>query len=386
MYKDIDVADNNWFALSEKYFLFESIMLADDERFMLHALALAERGRGSVEPNPMVGALVVSEAGTIVGEGWHERFGGPHAEIHALQHAGEAARGGTLFVSLEPCCHFGKTPPCTDAVLRAGLRRVVVAMPDPFPKVAGGGIAILRDAGLRVDIGIHDSLARRLNAPYLMLTQYGRPWFIAKWAMTLDGKIATKTGDSQWISGAASRAIVHEWRGQVDAILVGRGTVHADDPLLTARPAGPRTAARIVLSASGMLPADCQLVRTARDVPVIVFTQSQAMANLRSWSDAGAEIVPLNAIDPHTIAQELGRRHMTNVFIEGGAGVLGSFHDAGLLDELRVFIAPVLVGGTAAPSPIAGAGIARLTDGTRWDDVEFCSVNPDLLMRCRRLL
>ena len=361
-------------------------MLADDERFMLHALALAERGRGAVEPNPMVGAIVVSETGHIVGEGWHERFGEPHAEIHALQHAGDAACGGTLYVSLEPCCHFGKTPPCTDAVLRAGLRRVVVAMADPFPKVAGGGIAILLKAGLQVELGICETLARRLNAPYLMLTQQARPWFIAKWAMTLDGKIATKTGDSQWISGIASRELVHEWRGQVDAILVGRGTVHADDPMLTARPPGPRTATRIVLSASGMLPADCQLVRTARDVPVIIFTRPEAVANLRSWSDAGAEIVPLDSLDALTIARELGNRRMTNVFIEGGAGVLGSFHDAGLLDELRVFIAPVLVGGTAAPGPIAGAGIARLADATRWDDVEFRSVEPDMLMRCRRLL
>ena len=203
----------------------------------------------------MVGAVVLSADGRLVGEGYHERYGGPHAEAIALAAAGEAARGGTLYVTLEPCCHHGKTPPCTDAVLRSGVRRVVAAMGDPFPQVAGGGLKLLRDAGLDVAVGVCEAEARRLNAPYLKLLRTGKPWVIAKWAMTLDGKIATRTGDSKWISGEESRRRVHELRGRVDAVIVGRGTVEADDPLLTARPPGPRTATRVVLSASGRVAA-----------------------------------------------------------------------------------------------------------------------------------
>src|SRR5436309_2908852 len=235
---------------------------------MHRALELAERGRGFVEPNPLVGAVLVRD-GQVVGEGWHQRYGQAHAEVNALSAAGEAARGATLYVTLEPCCHHGKTPPCTDAVLKAGVARVVVAMADPFPKVSGGGLAILRAAGVEVHVGLCEPEARELNAPYLKLLRTGRPWVHAKWAMTLDGKIATRTGDSKWISGEESRRRVHELRGRMDAILVGRGTVVADDPLLTARPAGPRVAARVVVSASGELPERCQLRATAREVPVI---------------------------------------------------------------------------------------------------------------------
>src|SRR5207253_7885382 len=210
------------------------------------ALELAERGRGYVEPNPLVGAVVVHD-GRIIGEGWHQRYGEAHAEVNALTAAGDAARGATLYVTLEPCCHHGKTPPCTDAVLRAGVQRVVAAMLDPFPQVSGKGADLLRAAGVTVDVGLCEAEARRLNAPYLKLLATGLPYVTAKWAMTLDGKIATRTGDSKWISNEASRRRVHELRGRMDAIIVGIGTALADDPLLTARPTGPRTPARIVL-------------------------------------------------------------------------------------------------------------------------------------------
>src|SRR5919197_3355884 len=215
-------------------------MSASDLDWMSRALELAERGRGFVEPNPLVGAVVVRD-GRVVGEGWHRRYGEAHAEVNALAAAGEAARGATLYVTLEPCCHHGKTPPCTDAVLRAGVRRVVAAMADPFPQVAGQGVAQLRAAGVEVEVGVCEREARELNAPYLTLLAEGRPYVHAKWAMSLDGKIATRGGDSRWISGPASREVVHRLRGRVDAILVGAGTVRADDPLLTARPLGPRT-------------------------------------------------------------------------------------------------------------------------------------------------
>src|SRR5437764_12544149 len=218
-------------------------MTETDGQWMRRALELAERGRGYVEPNPLVGAVVVRD-GRLVGAGWHQRYGQAHAEVNALAAAGEAARGATLYVTLEPCCHVGKTPPCTDAVIRAGVARVVAAMSDPFPQVAGRGAELLRQAGLAVEVGPCEAEARRLNAPYLKLLARGRPYVHAKWAMTLDGKIATRSGDSKWISNRASRQVVHDLRGRVDGIVVGAGTALADDPQLTARPPGPRTAVR----------------------------------------------------------------------------------------------------------------------------------------------
>ncbi|MFO0852360.1 MAG: bifunctional diaminohydroxyphosphoribosylaminopyrimidine deaminase/5-amino-6-(5-phosphoribosylamino)uracil reductase RibD [Gemmataceae bacterium] len=361
--------------------------MADDERWMRHALALAARGQGAVEPNPMVGAVVLDAAGNLVGEGYHQRFGGPHAEVFALAAAGEQARGGTLVVTLEPCCHHGKTPPCTDAVLASGVRRVVAAMADPFPKVAGGGLAILRSAGLDVTVGVCEAEARRLNAPYLKLLGTGRPWVIAKWAMTLDGRIATRTGDSKWISGEASRQRVHKLRGRVDAVIVGRGTVVADDPLLTARPPGPRTAARVVLTASGELPEGCQLRTTAREVPVIVFTAAGSEAKLAGWAADGAEVVPLpagdNVLSADAVLAELGRRRMTNVLVEGGAGAHGAFLDARAVDEVWAFVSPVLVGGTAAPGPVGGRGVGRLADALRGADVTVEQVGGDVLVKAR---
>src|SRR5215210_4216404 len=230
-----------------------------DADYMTRALELAGRGRGWVEPNPLVGAVVVRDA-AVVGEGWHEKFGQAHAEVNALRQAGELARGATLYVTLEPCCHFGKTPPCTEAVIGAGVRRVVSAMLDPFPQVAGQGASRLREAGIVVEVGVGDAAARQLNAPYLKRLRTGRPWVHAKWAMTLDGKIATRTGQSKWITGEAARARVHELRGRMDAIIVGKGTLLADDPLLTARPPGPRAATRVVLAGTAKgLPGSCRL-------------------------------------------------------------------------------------------------------------------------------
>lgn len=343
----------------------------DLERWMRHALALAAKGRGFVEPNPLVGAVVLDSAGRLAGEGWHQKFGGPHAEVFALAAAGERARGGTLVVTLEPCRHHGKTPPCTDAVLKAGIARVVVAMTDPFPKVAGGGIAILRAAGVEVHVGLCEAEAVALNAPYLKLIRTGRPWVHAKWAMTLDGKIATHTGDSKWISGEESRRKVHELRGCVDAIIVGRGTVVADDPLLTARPAGVRVASRVVISGSGDLPERCQLRATARDVPVIVYTANAH--KFAGWAADGAEVVAFgdNAMSLDAVLADLGRRRFTNVLVEGGAGLLGSLLDAGAADEFHVFVAPKIAGGAGAPSPVGGVGVARMADALALERVTF---------------
>ncbi len=364
-------------------------MFATDVDWMQQALELAERGRGAVEPNPLVGAVIVRQ-GQVVGEGWHQRYGQAHAEVNALAQAGELARGATLYVTLEPCCHHGKTPPCTDAVLRAGIGRVVAAMADPFPAVSGQGAEILRAAGLIVELGLCEAEARRLNAPYLKLLATGRPYVHAKWAMTLDGKIATRQGDSKWISSEASRRRVHELRGRMDAILVGSGTALADDPQLTARPdfgaagkpAGvPRTATRIVLDSRCRLPTGSILVRTAREIPTLIVTASDVAADRRRALEAlGCEVVPLlegRASIPALLA-ELGRRRMTNVLVEGGSSVLGSFLDAGAIDEAHVFIAPRLAGGAGALTPIGGHGVGTIRQALRLETLQVELIEGDV--------
>ncbi len=349
---------------------------------MRRALAEAERGRGAVEPNPMVGAVVVRD-GKAVGVGHHAFFGGPHAEVNALREAGEAARGATLYVTLEPCCHQGKTPPCTDGVIAAGIGRVVVAMADPFPKVDGGGIALLKKAGIAVDLGIDTAKARRLNAPYLKRLETALPFVTAKWAMTLDGKIATASGQSAWISGPRSRALVHELRGRVDAILVGIGTALADDPMLTARPPGPRTPARVVLDSAGRLPLTGKLARSAREVPVwLAVTEKAPIDRVEKLEELGCEILKVSA-DQHgnvsilPLLKELGRRGLTNLLVEGGSQVLGAFLDARQIDAVDVFIAPIIAGGRHAFAPIAGLGVASMNEAFRLVEPEISMIDGD---------
>ncbi len=336
---------------------------ATAQALMRRALDLAVRGQGRVEPNPAVGAVVVDDAGQILGEGWHQAYGGPHAEVHALAAAGPATRGATLFVTLEPCCHFGKTPPCSQAVIAAGIRRVFVAMRDPAPHVDGGGLRELRSAGIEVEVGLLEHEAKRLVAPFVQLMTQGRPWFHAKWAMSLDGKIASHTGHSQWITNDASRAIVHRLRGRMDAVLVGIGTALADDPLLTPRPAGLRVATRIVIDSNARLPVESQLARTVSQAPVLVITTPHAPKDRCDLlRQAGVEILVIEADAAghpslEAVASELGRRRLTNVLVEGGSGMLGAFFDAGLIDEVHAFIAPKLVGGATALTPLSGRGL-----------------------------
>ena len=356
-------------------------MSVDDRLWMRRALAEAERGRGRVEPNPMVGAVVVRD-GRPVGVGHHARFGGPHAEVEALAAAGDAARGATLYVTLEPCCHVGKTPPCTDAVLAAGIARVVAAIRDPFPEVAGGGLARLRAAGLSVEDGAEAEAARRLNAPYLKRLATGLPYVTAKWAMTLDGKTATASGDSRWISGPRSRALVHELRGRMDAILVGIGTALADDPELTARPPGPRRAARVVLDGAGRLPEASRLARTAREVPVWVAVNDRAPDDRReALARLGCDLLAFPGSGPVPIVPllgELGRRGVTNLLVEGGGRVLGAFLDAGQVDAVEVYIAPIVEGGEPLFTPARGTGRQRMADALRLDRQEVSQVDGDL--------
>lgn len=361
-----------------------------DLQFMRRALELARRGEGFVEPNPMVGCVVARD-GRLITEGWHRYFGGPHAERDAIANAGSQAdlAGATWYVTLEPCCHTGKTPPCTEAVIASKPRRVVVAMRDPFPLVNGAGIAQLSAAGIEVVVGACGLEARQLCAPFLKRLRNGRPWVIAKWAMTLDGKIATRTGDSRWISSAESRRRVHALRGRVDGVVVGAGTAIADDPRLTARPAGQRVATRIVLDRLCKLPLDSQLVRTCREVPVKMFVGLDAeLIKVNDLIAAGVDVVHCNSNHHASMVGELldhcGKMGMTNLLVEGGGGVLGAFHDAGEIDEVHAYIAPKLVGGEAAITPIAGLGVATIQLGSCWEVQQLEIIEQDVLVVMRK--
>jgi diaminohydroxyphosphoribosylaminopyrimidine deaminase/5-amino-6-(5-phosphoribosylamino)uracil reductase len=360
-----------------------------DAFFMARALELAAKGQGFVEPNPMVGCVIVRD-GAVVGEGWHRKFGGPHAEIEALRIAGVSARGATVYLTLEPCCHYGKTPPCTEALISAGISRVVCAQMDPYEAVSGHGIEALTKAGIEVEIGLMEAEARKLNAPYLKLVTSGRPWIIAKWAMTLDGKIATRSGDSRWISGEQSRAIVHQLRGRVDGIMVGHGTAKQDDPMLTARPPGARVATRIVVDSKASLSLESQLAKTAREVPVLISAGANASPeNVARLEAAGCEIVicrerqASNRVAIGAVLDELGRRRITNVLVEGGGELLGSLFDAGAIDEVHVFIAPILIGGGNARMAVAGTGLEGIGSALRVPKFEISHVGDDLYLRGR---
>jgi diaminohydroxyphosphoribosylaminopyrimidine deaminase/5-amino-6-(5-phosphoribosylamino)uracil reductase len=364
--------------------------IPDDASFMLRALDLARRGQGYVEPNPIVGCVIVSD-GQVVGEGWHQQFGGAHAEIEALTKAGDRARGATMYVTLEPCCHQGKTPPCTDAIIAAGIARVVVAMRDPFPQVGGGGLKRLAGAGIEVELGLHEAEAQQLNAPYLKLITTGRPWIIAKWAMTLDGKIATRSGYSKWISGEAARRVGHQLRSRVDGIVIGRKTAQLDDPLLTARlenESPARVATRIVLDSMAGLPSFSQLVRTAPQYPTLIAAGPEASEkDLRRLTAAGCEVLPFAAPSRYErliqLLDELGRRRMTNVLVEGGGNLLGSLFDASQIDEVHIFIAPKLFGGVRARSPIRGAGIEQVADALTLEGKQIQMLDDDIYVSGR---
>lgn len=331
---------------------------------MAEALALAGRGRGLVEPNPMVGAVLV-RGGRVVGAGWHRRYGGPHAEIEALRRAGTKARGADLYVTLEPCAHHGKTPPCAAAVVRAGIRRVAAAMRDPHPLVSGRGLAALSRAGIRVETGLLEGEARRLNAAFLSLVLRGRPLVTAKWAMSLDGKIATASGDSKWITSPEARREARRMRGFADAVLVGAGTVAADDPRLM--PEDPRRMpVRVVADSRGRTGLASRLVRSARQSPVMVVVTDRAPVRARrALRAAGCEVWEAPSsdgrVDLRALLRELGRRRMSNLFVEGGGRLLGALFDARLVDRAAVFVAPRVLGGAEALTPVEGVGVRRVS-------------------------
>jgi diaminohydroxyphosphoribosylaminopyrimidine deaminase/5-amino-6-(5-phosphoribosylamino)uracil reductase len=315
------------------------------------AVDLARSGQGAVEPNPMVGCVLVRD-GQIIGQGFHRKFGGPHAEIEALRSLGSStAEGATAYVSLEPCCHHGKTPPCTDALIQAQVSRVVVAMSDPFPQVAGRGLDLLREAGIAVTTGVLEVEATALNAPYTKLLRTGKPWVIAKWAMTIDGRIATTNGQSQWISNEDSRREVHRLRSRVDAIAVGMGTVRSDDPRLTARLESheplSRLATRVVFCRHELPAIHTQLVATANEAPLLLVLGSQfSPSDANTLKSRGAEVLHTTSDDPLRMVAEslefLGARRMTNILVEGGSRLMASFLEADQIDECQVFMSPIL--------------------------------------------
>lgn len=377
-------------------------IFVNDEAAMRYALEQARRGIGHVEPNPAVGAVIVDEQGELVSSGFHQKFGGPHAEVEALRQADRSVQGMTVYVTLEPCSHFGKTPPCADALVAAGVGRVVVATVDPAPHVAGTGISRLREYGIRVDVGICQAEADVLIAPFRKLFTQGLPFVHAKWAMTLDGKIASRTGSSKWITNATSRARVHQLRGRMDAMISGIGTVLADDPLLTVRPPGARTPTRVILDSTARLPLDSQLVASAAEAPVLLFTLSSSSTEridlLRErgvevftvppCEDSGLVDHPEQAsppgIDLKVVLQELGERKMTNVLIEAGGRLLGAFWDENLIDEVHCFIAPRLIGGATALSPLSGLGIESMEQSVSLTDQQVELLDGDIYV-CGRL-
>lgn len=377
--------------------------LSRDERYMSRALELAAEGIGRVEPNPAVGAVVVRDA-LVVGEGFHVCFGGPHAETIALQQAGPLARGADLFVSLEPCCHYGKTPPCTGAILASGVRRVVAAMTDPFPEVAGRGLRMLKEAGVETTVGVLEERARRLNAAYLKRLRIGLPLVIAKWAMTLDGRIATASGDSRWISSDASRRLVHQIRRLCDAVVVGAGTVVKDEPLLTVRHVEPLPERgqplRVVLDDRLVIDPSREPVRSAREVLVIVYTTAEALAERRERADAlraaGCELAAVpkgpGGVSLSAVIEDMGRRGMSRILIEGGPHLFGSLFAERLADRVMIFISPRILGSAAAPgpvtprrrratsarSPVLGPDGRTLADALQLEDLTVQCVGPDV--------
>lgn len=356
-----------------------------DLKLMRRALELAARGQGFVEPNPMVGC-VIAKSGKIIGEGHHRKFGGPHAEVHALRKAGRAARGATVYVTLEPCAHHGKTPPCTDALIQAEIARCVVATRDPNPIVAGRGIAALRKARVQVATGLLAPEAKSLIAPFSNFHASTRPYVTLKWAQSIDGKIATRSGDSKWITSPDSRRRAHALRARVDAIIVGIGTVLADDPELTARYVKPkRVATRIILDSQLRLPTSSRLVRTAADVPTIVVGSGKHLKWRRpeaALERAGVEVLLLPELDGGIhlpmLLRMLRERQMTNVMVEGGGRVLGSFVDQRLADQAEVFVAPSLIGGAGAPGPLAGDGPENMCDLIGVASVKRADCGPDI--------
>lgn len=360
------------------------VIRLQDEDFMRTALQMARNAEGRTSPNPLVGAVIVRD-GRIVAAGWHRKAGTPHAEVHALNMAGDLAKGATLYVTLEPCAHYGRTGPCAKAVAEAGIARVVIAMKDPNPLVAGKGIKILEDAGVDVTCGVLEAEAVSLNEVFLKWIAHKMPFVVLKTAMTLDGKIATATGESQWITNEASRRRVHEWRDRYDGILVGIGTVLKDDPSLTARLSGRmgRNPVRIIADSRARTPLHAKAVTDGQARTIVVVTEHAPAERIAALKNAGVEILTAGSgeqVDLRAMMRQLGRQEICSIFAEGGGRLNYSLLKAGLVDKVHAFIAPKLVGGKDALTPVEGEGFAHLSEAVELERLTAEPMAGDILL------
>ncbi len=354
-----------------------------EEKYMLRALELAQKAEGETSPNPMVGCVLVDEQGVIVGEGYHHKAGEAHAEVNALQAAGERAKGATAYVTLEPCSHYGRTGPCCKALAEAGVSKVVAACMDPNPKVAGRGLEYLRQAGIEVACGLCEQQAKKLNEKFFCWITKNRPFISLKYAMTLDGKIAAATGDSKWITGEEARKFAHRLRRQHDAVLVGIGTVLADDPELTTRMVQGKNPVRVILDSKLRIPLQAKVLNDA--APTIIFTGKDAAAEkIAMLEEKQVDVITLAASDgqlplPQVIA-ELSKRNITSVLVEGGSAVHGAFYDCGLADRIYAFIALKVIGGAKALTPVGGSGSGKIAEGWLLQETECHKLGDDILL------
>jgi len=355
----------------------------DDEQWMKRALRLAEKGRGKTSPNPMVGAILV-KGGRMVGVGYHEKAGEAHAEIVALQRAREEASGTILYLNLEPCAHYGKTPPCAPQVVEAGVKRVVIGMEDPNPMVKGKGIEILRRAGLDVEVGVLEKECRRLNEAFCKYILKKEPFVILKAAATLDGKIAGRNGDSKWISGETSRRFVHKLRNQVDGVLVGIGTVLRDDPLLTARIRGGRDPYRIVLDSRLKISEEARVIGTSPSRTIIVATELAPRDRIERLEKKGVQILIVDSkegrVNLRSCLSKLGEIGMMSLLVEGGSQVNGSFLDERLIDKFLLFLSSKLIGDQRAPGIFGGRGASNLREAIPLKEIKAKRIGEDILL------
>lgn len=357
------------------------------ETYMRRALVLAENGRGRVSPNPLVGCVIVAGDGQVVGEGWHAAAGGPHAEVEALATAGGAARGGTAYVTLEPCNHHGRTGPCTEALLAAGITKVVAAQEDPDPRVSGLGLARLREAGVEVEVGLLAAEAAAINESYLVSRRERRPFVLYKSAMSLDGKIAVSSGRSRWITDEAARALVHRWRDEYDAVAIGVNSVLLDDPALTTRLPGGRTPLKVVFDSVARTPTTSKLFEVGPDgaaARVLIFvTEEASSSRVEALAELGAEVIvtPASRGRPRleSALHDLYTRDITSVLLEGGGTLAWDFFERRAVDRVAWFIAPKILGGSAS-GPVAGTGVTSLAGAITLSDVRTEFVGPDLYL------
>ena len=354
-----------------------------EEEYMKRAIELAQKGEGWVSPNPLVGAVIAKD-GRIIGEGWHEQYGEAHAERNALRKCTESPQGATLYVTLEPCCHQGKQPPCTEAVLEAGIQKVVIGSMDPNPLVAGKGASMLKEHGIEVVEGILEEECKAINRIFFHYIQTGMPYVTMKYAMTMDGKIATALGKSKWITGEVAREYVHRQRHRNSGIMVGIGTVLKDNPMLDCRMEGGRNPIRIICDSRLQTPLSAKIVATAKEIPTYLVTVVEDKSTWIPYEEAGCKILLVPSkekrVDLKVMLKELGKEGIDSILLEGGETLNGFFLSSGLFNALQVYIAPKLFGGKEAPTPIGGAGILDPKDGILLKNSKITLLGEDILI------